>query len=265
MEFTPELQALLLSVAFALPRFIGALMVLPTTASELMPTSVRTGLAVVCAAFVSPVIAPSVPLIQSGGWMMLVLTVLKEAGIGAAVGFAFGCIIWSFEAFGALADFTTGQENSSVFNPLSQEQSSTYSRFFSLFATMIFLLAGGLTIMLGILSTSFTWWPIQAFSPDILGMIGVITQFSIQMFFELFLRLSIGLIGIVLLVDLFFGLANKYAQGLNVFQLGFPVKGVLALLCMVLTISTSSDMEVNMMDAISAKIRETLGANQLPR
>jgi type III secretion protein T len=247
LEALPDIEVTLIAMLWALPRFLGFILIFPSTASEAVPQTVRNGLALVCAAFVAPLIVPHLSELE-GNLLQLSFIVAKEVAIGGIVGFSFGCLIWSFEALGSLIDFQTGQENSTVFNPLSQEQTSTFSRFLSLFAVVLFFTMGGLALVLSLLIFSFKWWPVQSFVPHALEMLAEIARLTIIGTFELFLRLALAMVMLVLLVDLFFGLANRYAQGLNIFQLSFPVKGIAALFCLSLIMPAGADLFTESMD-----------------
>jgi type III secretion protein T len=251
------LQSYLLALTFTMPRFLAALMILPVTSSELMPATVRNGLAITFAAFVAPQTL-AYGDISEFALPLLAALMFKEVAIGSAIGFCVGCVIWCFEALGALIDFQSGQENSSIFNPLSDSETATYSRFLGFCASATFLAAGGLAITLGLLMESFVSWPVAKATPDLNIFVQQVFRVGFQSFLDVLVRCSIAIIVLVLLVDLFFGIANKYAQHLNVFQLAFPVKGLMVILGLWLIIGTSIDLQVFTLDKIVIEIRRTI-------
>ena len=98
----------------------------------------------------------------------------------------------------------------------------------------LFVSAGGLLAMLGVVVDSYRLWPVASFFPN-LGL--VIEQFAIRQGDTLFLwivKLASPVIFVLLLVELGMGLVSRVAPQLNVFVFAQPLKSLLAHLMMLL-------------------------------
>jgi type III secretion protein T len=98
----------------------------------------------------------------------------------------------------------------------------------------LFVSAGGLLAMLGVVVDSYRLWPVASFFPN-LGV--VLEQFAIRQGDTLFLwivKLAAPVIFVLLLVELGIGLISRVAPQLNVFVFSQPLKSLLAHLMMLL-------------------------------
>ncbi len=98
----------------------------------------------------------------------------------------------------------------------------------------LFVSAGGLLAMLGVVVDSYRLWPVASFFPN-LG--AVLEQFAIRQGDTLFLwivKLAAPVIFVLLLVELGMGLISRVAPQLNVFVFSQPLKSLLAHLMMLL-------------------------------
>jgi type III secretion protein T len=108
------------------------------------------------------------------------------------------------------------------------------SEFLGWMVITLFVSAGGLLAMLGVIVDSYRIWPVGSFFPN-LGL--VLEQFAIRQGDTLFLwivKLASPVIVVLLLVELGVGLVGRVAPQLNVFVFAQPLKSLLAHLMMLL-------------------------------
>ena len=229
----PELaaiQGLLSATALTLPRLVACFAVIPFLSGELLTGTVRNGLLLMLAIFMSPA-AGAIPELSIGLW---VLIAAKEGLIGLMLGLGFGIFIWAIQSVGDLIDFQTGSGNASFFDPVAGHDNGPTGEFLGWLVITLFVSGGGLLAMLGVLVDSYRLWPVASFFPNV-GK--VLEEFAVRQGDTLFLwivKLAAPVITILVLVEIGMGLIGRVAPQLNVFVFSQPLKSLLATLMMIL-------------------------------
>nr|WP_297350455.1 type III secretion system export apparatus subunit SctT [uncultured Caldimonas sp.] len=235
MELQPSLEILAFEKWFAataltLPRISGLFAVVPFLSARMMPGTTRNSIVLLLAIFLSP-LAGDIPPMTLGMWL---LVASKELFIGALLGLGVGIFIWAIQSVGDLIDFQTGSSNASFFDPAAGHENGPTGEFLGWLAMTLFVVAGGLLAMLGMVVDSYKLWPIASFFPD-LGQ--VLEQFAVRQgdtLFQWIVKLSAAVILVLLLVELGMGFISRAAPQLNVFVFSQPLKSLLALLMLAL-------------------------------
>lgn len=212
---TSELVAIMLGAARA-----GAwLMLCPPFNSRLIPSQVKVLLSIGLALPMAPHLTASVPSLQTSA---LIVSAIMQVFIGAALGFITYLFFAAIQAAGDLLDVFGGFTLATAYDPLSQNQSSVFGRFYNLIAaTLLFASEGHQLVLRGFLQ-SYRTLPLDAtFSLETLSKlltrgVGELVVASVQ--------IAGPLIAVLFLTDVAFGLLNRVAPALNAFQLGFPAK-----------------------------------------
>jgi len=210
-----ELVAIMLGEARA-----GAwLMLCPPFNSRLIPGQVKVLLSIGLALPMAPYLTTSVPTIQTSA---IIASSVLQVFVGAALGFITYLFFAAVQAAGDLLDVFGGFTLASAYDPLSQNQSSVFGRFYNLVAaTLLFASDGHQLVLRGFLQ-SYKTLPLDAsFSLETLSRlltsgIGEMVVAAVQ--------IAGPLIAVLFLTDVAFGLLNRVAPALNAFQLGFPAK-----------------------------------------
>jgi type III secretion protein T len=150
------------------------------------------------------------------------------------LGLGFGIFIWAIQSVGDLIDFQTGAGNALFFDPVGGHEGGPTGGFLGWLAITLFVSAGGLLAMLGVVVDSYRLWPVASFFPD-LGK--VLEEFAIRQGDTLFLwivKLAAPVILVLVLVELGMGLISRIAPQLNVFVFAQPLKSLLATLMLML-------------------------------
>lgn len=191
----------------------------------------RTALAFAIAVAVSPLVQPTItqrywtelwPFIGAIGFQVLA---------GATLGFVVQLLFAAFQAAGNYIDMTGGFAMASMFDPVSNTQSSVVGRITNLIATALLFTSGGHLIMLRGLLTSFDIEMTRA--PDFGSLAkALIHDFGVMIGSAL--QIAAPVLAVLFLADLALGLVSRAVPSMNVFQLSFPVKLILTLaLCSV--------------------------------
>jgi type III secretion protein T len=224
------LESLFSSVSLTMPRLLAMFAVVPFFSGGMLTGMVRAGLVTMIAIFLSPV-AGAMPPLHLGQWILIAG---KEALIGLMLGLGFGIFIWAIQSVGDLIDFQTGSGNAAFFDPVAGHENGPTGEFLGWLVITLFVSAGGLLAMLGVLVDSFRLWPVATFMPD---PGAVIEQFAIRQgdtLFQWIVKLGAPVIVVLMLVELGAGLIGRAAPQLNIFQFAQPLKSLLATLMMLL-------------------------------
>ncbi|MGO1070896.1 type III secretion system export apparatus subunit SctT [Lysobacter sp. CA199] len=217
----------LIALGLVLPRVIGSFMMLPLITTENMPPLVRNSFMVSLAIVAIPVAMNGVPLDQLNA-LDFAPVVLKELFIGVSIGFCFGMVFWALSAAGNVIDTQVGMTLAQVMDPIQGHQASLHGNFLSQFAAWLFMASGAFLVFLDLLLSSYAMWPVVSFFPNLqaAGMELFVGQFSYLM--TALLVLAAPVMVVLLLIDLSFGLVNRFAPQLNVFTITMPIKAWLA-------------------------------------
>jgi type III secretion protein T len=217
----------LTALGLTLPRIAGAFIMLPLLTPQNMPGMVRNSFLVSLAIIALPIALAGLP---DGGMQVADMApiVLKELFLGIAIGFCFGIVFWAIGAAGNILDTQIGMSMASIFDPVQGHQTSFHGEFLSQLAAWLFMASGAFLVFLDLLLTSYSVWPVMSFFPDLpaSGMHLFVGQFGYLM--TAALLLAAPAMVILLIIDLSFGLVNRYAPSLNVFALTLPIKAWLA-------------------------------------
>lgn len=217
----------ILALSLVLPRVIGAFLMLPLLTPQTVPAMVRNSFMVSLAIIALPVALAGLPMEQLGTieWPMIIL---KEVFIGIAIGFCFGIVFWAMGAVGGVIDTQVGMSMAQIFDPIQGHQVTLHGEFLSQLAAWLFMASGAFLVFLDLLMGSYALWPVASYFPDLpaVGMNLFVGHFSFMM--TTVLVMAAPVMVIMLIIDLSFGLVNRYAPQLNVFALTMPIKAWLA-------------------------------------
>ena len=234
MQFDP-VGNVLLALGLTVPRIIGAFVMLPLLTPQTVPAMVRNSFMVSLALVALPIAMAGAPMQQMGAPMWPAI-VLKELFVGLSLGFCFGTVFWAIGAAGNVIDTQVGMSMASIFDPVQGHQTSIHGEFLSQLAAWLFMASGAFLIFLELLLSSYALWPVTSWFPDLprAGMELFVGQFSYLM--AALLVLAAPAIVVMLIIDLSFGLVNRYAPQLNVFALTLSIKAWIATGIILLTL-----------------------------
>lgn len=217
----------MMALGLTLPRIAGALLMLPLLTAETVPAMVRNSFMVSLAIVALPISMAGIP-VDSMTALQWVPTVLKEVFIGISIGFCFGVVFWAIGAVGNVIDTQVGLGMAAVFDPIQGHQTSVHGDFLSRLAMWLFMASGAFMIFLDLLLSSYSLWPVTSWWPNLRpqGMELFVGHFSYMM--TAVLVLAAPAMVLMLIIDLSFGLVNRYAPQLNVFALTLPIKAWIA-------------------------------------
>jgi len=210
-------------------RISGMLLMVPILSGSYVPMNVRLLVAV----FITFAIAPSLalpPPVDPFTWHGILL-IVQQLGIGVTIGLIFALIFQAFVIAGHLASMSMGLAMASMVDPATGVNTPIIGRYFTIIATLLFLLMNGHVLVFKAVLQSFETLPIglHFFTQDSLKLI---YGFGSQMF-ESGVMIALPLVTALLLVNIAFGIVARAAPALNIFAVGFPVTLLVGLIMLV--------------------------------
>lgn len=211
-------------VMLTLPRLVALFSVVPFFSGRFVSGLTRGGLLLTLAIFMSPVAGP-MPDTTPALWLLLAS---KEALIGLMLGLGFGIFIWAVQSAGDLIDFQTGSANAMFFDPAAGHEGGPTGNFLAWLVITLFVSAGGLLALLGVVVDSYRVWPVTSFMPHVGAVLEEFVVRQGDTLFQWTVKLVSPVVLVLLLVELGMGLVGRIAPQLNVFVFSQPLKSLLA-------------------------------------
>lgn len=231
-EYIPWLTALGLAMA----RPFGVLLIFPVfTTHSLGNALLRNGLLFAIALPVAPITISS-PLVHSSSLIEWSMVIMMELAIGFIIGFFAALPFWAIEMAASLIDTMRGATMASAINPTMGMQSSVFGILFTQVLSVLFLTSGGFNLLLKVIYHSY-----DILSPGEKILFSGEALFAFikmqwTLMFELCFNFALPALLVMLLTDFCLGLINRSAQQLNVFFLAMPIKSVMALFLLLISL-----------------------------
>jgi flagellar biosynthesis protein FliR len=159
--------------------------------------------------------------------------VFKELIVGITIGYVSYLVFESIYMAGQIIDMQVGFGMVNVIDPVSNIQVPITSNFYFIMSMLVFLWSNGHHVLIKALFESYTYIPIGSavfnnnLLNDLLRVFGNI--------FVLGFKIAAPITAAIMISDIALGVASKSVPQLNVFVIGMPLKIILGLLIMIIT------------------------------
>ena len=220
--------AVVLSFLLVLARTTAWVMTIPLLTG--VPGMARLTVALSLSLFVTPLVRPSVP----GDPLALAAVVLGQVLLGLAMGWLTGLLFHAFQMAGSLIDASSGFSLGAMFDPVSGVQASVYGRLTHMLLLVVLVVSNGhLTLFAGFVRT-FSAVPPDHF-PLLTGS-GPTLAHAVGGLMVAALEIAAPVLGALFLTEVALALAARFAPQANVFAIGLPLKVLVSLLAMGITL-----------------------------
>jgi len=221
--------------------WLGAMLVASTA------MDVVVGASMVLALFVFPNIVPSPapPLPES--FLTIFMLYIKEMFYGLFIGFGVAILFYGLEAAGAMIDNQRGVSIARVLIPQLAEQSSISGMFLFQLAIVLYVTMGGHRLFFNSFFMGFATLPVLGFpssGPGLLPMMDLFIKITGEVLL-ISIQLAAPIIIAIFVADIILGIANRVAPQINVWELGFNVKGYIGVLLLFFAITLIGDQIVH--------------------
>jgi type III secretion protein T len=232
-----QIKAFLISLAYTAPRILAMFIPIPIFNSQIMPGLLRFSIAGVLGVMVAPMLMPLVNMSDLGG-AQIFLMMIKEAFVGFVLGFMITIPFWAFEAVGFFIDNQRGASIAATLNPLTGNDSSPMGILFNQAFIVFFFVSGGFLLMLDVLYDSYLLWGVMSWTPEFRPETMVVMLEQLNKIVRVAVLLSAPAIVAMFLAEVGLALVSRFVPQLQVFFLAMPIKSALAVLVLMLYMST---------------------------
>ena len=203
-------------------RLTSFFLIAPLFSMKGVPTQFKLGFASFTALVAVTNLPVDEPLLLNGFYILLII---KEVGVGLALGFTAALLLYTVQIAGAFIDFQMGFSIASVMDPQTGTQVPIIGHFKYILALLFFLTVNGHHLLLDGVMQSFQAFPVESIA--FLEKMEDVTHFFTRLFVEMFmiaLQIALPIVGALFLVDVALGILAKTVPQLNIFAVGFPLK-----------------------------------------
>lgn len=227
-------------------RVIGMASIIPFLLGKPVPRYVLVAVSFVLALFVYPNIVPAVHPQLADDILKLIVLYFKELFYGISMGFGVSILFYGMESVGQMIDNQRGMSIARVLIPQLGEQGSITGSFLFQMALVIYLTIGGHRLFFNSFFESFVSLPVLAFptaGPGLFGLMDLFIKIAGEVLL-LSIQLAAPVIIAIFVADIILGVANRMAPQINVWELGFNVKGYVGILLLFVSITIIGDQIV---------------------
>ena len=210
--------------------FIGAI---PVFSSAQTPGRIKTGLTVLIAIVLFPIMEPAVGEISLTP-VSFALLIVSELLLGLLLGLVARLIFTAVEFGATVIGFQMGFAAANVFDPQNQRQVALISQFQNVFSILIFLAINGHHLFLQTAVVSYDILP-----PGHFNLSGEAVPYLMELsshMFALGVQFSAPVLTVLLLSGLILGSLARVFPQLNVFLISFPINIGTAFIVIALTL-----------------------------
>lgn len=222
-----DLYFSLICWALIFTRIFVMLLLNPFLGSRAVPGRARTAVAIAISLMIYPAVVPPLANSFPDDASIIFALFFKEVFFGMAIGLVTVMTFYALEAAGKIVDHQGGAGNAQLFVPQLGEV-SIFGLFNFWLAIAFFISIGGHQQFLKAFLLSFETVPLLAV-PNIAPGFSPFLDYMVRLSADTLIiavQLAAPVLIAVLLVDLVLGLANKMAPQINVFELGFVLRGI---------------------------------------
>jgi type III secretion protein T len=184
-----------------------------------------------------PLLLALAMLPQQVGWPAhLMLSIAAEAATGVALGLLLGTVFHAAGAAGAVLDQQGGYASAAIYDPHFQQDAALFETLFLQFAALTMFTGPGLPLLFGFFIDAWVLWPPGQWRIDLVDVFRQLALRDLAGSLAEGVRLASPLLGLMLLIDLAFGLMSRHAKRLNPFTTARTVKAMLLSLAAMLSV-----------------------------
>ena len=245
-----DLAPTLLAGGAALARVAPAVWIAPFLGGRLVPTSIKMVVAFALAVCVAPQLLSETQALAHGAPLLQGAVLVKEALVGATLGFVVAVVFYAAEAAGRLADFARGAGLAETLAPQAGGSGSPLGALYLLLCLVLFISLGGHRLFITALGASYQSLPLLSF-PTGVGLSGL-ALFACRVTAELLLiavTLAAPVLAALFLADVTLGLINRFVPQANVYFLAMPATAALGIAVLVLAVGLIAGLLPTLLDA----------------
>ncbi len=216
-----------IAMGLTMPRAMGLVSVVPIFTQIGLTGLLRTGFVLAIALPLLPYTINEMDQFGALGIGHIAAIVLKEGFLGLILGFIFGLPFWGIQSAGDIADFQRGLMGASIGDPSQTSEASITATFLVIIMITLFVVAGGITVVVETLYRSYEIWPILDLAPNLSLESAGLFLAALDDIMRLAFVVGGPVIIAMFLGDAVLAAITRFAPQLNVFALSMGVKSAI--------------------------------------
>ena len=219
-------------------RFAMMTATIPFLIGKPVPGMVRLGFSLIMTIFLYRYLAPEDHSLLPKAPMLLLLLFMKEAGIGLVIGMTAWIVFHAFQGAGDMVDNQRGAAQARLLIPQLGEQASLFGNLNFLLGIVIFLSIDGHLFFLKTVLESYDKLPLLEMPKQTIDLLAMSDEFikNTSSVLVLALQLTAPILICIFVADVVLGIMSKAAPAINVYELGFAIRGILGVLIYFLSV-----------------------------
>ncbi|TMV13808.1 flagellar type III secretion system protein FliR [Paenibacillus thermoaerophilus] len=252
------LQHMLPGALLVFCRILSYFSVMPLISSRNIPNLWKIGMAAMLAFITLPTLETAQGPAFDDGYIVLLL---KEIVVGLALGFVGLLFFSAIQASGSFIDMQIGFGIANIVDPMTGQQTPLIGQLKYMIALVLMLAVNAHHIVISAIIESYRWIPLESADFYSVWAKGNPADFLVRGLADMFaisFKLAAPLVVAVFLVDLALGILAKTAPQFNVFVLGIPIKILVALLLLMVLMSSFIGLFTELYGTIFENMRRFL-------
>ena len=220
-----------------LARVGGVFAVAPVVSTSTVPAPLRAALSVLIALAVLPAAQVHPGPVPQALWPYVGL-LAHEAGVGLVIGFVARIVFSAAEMAGGFLDVQVGFSLGALIDPLYGQQTTVLAGFFNALAMLLFLLAGGLELLVLAVAGSYARIPVGATAFFGAGAMQAVSALAWAM--RTAFQIALPALALGLVLNLALGLVGRAVPQLNVLASALPLQVLGGLLAILLSLPVTA-------------------------
>lgn len=164
---------------------------------------------------------------------MIILLIVKELMVGIIIGFIAYAFFSAFYVMGQIIDMKIGFGMANVIDPQNRIQVPLMGNFYYILSFLLLMSINGHHLIISALVDSYKYLPLGGFkyTGDTMNLL----INSLSKSFEIGFKLSTPIVAIIFLTDVVLGIISKTIPQMNVFVVGMPLKVIIGLLIILIS------------------------------
>ncbi len=203
-------------------RILSIFLLAPLFSNQSIPPSIKGAAGLVITIVLFPVLPRPASLAIPVDFVPLAFLILKEIGIGVALGLAGNISMSIIQFAGAQVGRLMALKEGGIIDPLFNESVNSVSQYQFILFMLIFLMVNGHHFIISIIAKSFDFIPIGGFS-----ITGALVHKLVMMMSEMFalgIKYTAPIMAFLLVANVAFGILGKAIPEMNLLILMLPLK-----------------------------------------
>lgn len=198
-----------------------------------MPTYLKIGIAFTTAILMASVVKVD-HIIDMDNYLLYAFYIIKEFIVGLVIGFVAYALFTSIYIAGQIIDMQIGFGMVNVYDPITNIQVPVTANLYYMIAMLIFMVTNGHHVLIKALYQSFNIVPLGSAGVGPKMMDNIVEVF--RQMFSIGFRIAAPIVAAILITDVVLGIISKTIPQMNVFVLGMPLKILVGLIVILITI-----------------------------